>query len=240
MFATRGERVHLQVNSSMLVWHRPTGADPCGAARSGHDGSSLELFGLGSARVGWIRMQHASRLTLVLVGPCVHVLRAALRVMRWHIVHCAGAGRRAIRAASRGKRPSHIATATGGYCSAPVINMELVVVHVEQRTRGQVEVNCSNGSAKYEENKESERAPAHISTDRQAAGRQLTGLQGQTGSWQLADGRQLTGLQGNNFKIKSRRGARRLRVASLEHLEVHHHLDDGRAGRSGCCCGGLC
>ena len=41
MFATRGERVHLQVDSNMLVWHRHTGADPYGAARSGHDGSSL-------------------------------------------------------------------------------------------------------------------------------------------------------------------------------------------------------
>ena len=79
----------------MLVWHRHTGADPCGAARSGHDGSSLELFGLGSARVGWIRMQHASRLTLVLVGPCVHVLRVALRDHGDALVHCALCGRRA-------------------------------------------------------------------------------------------------------------------------------------------------
>ena len=62
---------------------------------------------------------------LALACTCC-VLRCVTMAMRWHIVHCVGAGRRTIRAVSRGKRPPHIAT--GGHCAAPVKNMELVVV----------------------------------------------------------------------------------------------------------------
>ena len=40
-------------------------------------------------------MQHAARLVLVLVGPCVHVLRVALRDHGNALVHCALCGRRA-------------------------------------------------------------------------------------------------------------------------------------------------
>jgi len=60
---------------------------------------------------------------LALACTCC-VLRCVTMAMR--IVHCVGAGRRTIRAVSRGKRPSHIAT--GDHCASPVKNMEPVVV----------------------------------------------------------------------------------------------------------------
>ena len=111
----------------MLVWHRHKGADPCGAARSGHDGSSLGL----EVRV-WVGYECSILLALrscwlALACTCC-VLRCVTMTMtmRWHIVHCVCAGRRTIRAVSRGKRPSHIAM--GDHCAAPVTNMELVVV----------------------------------------------------------------------------------------------------------------
>ena len=40
-------------------------------------------------------MQHAARLVLVFVGPCVHVLCVALRDHGNALVHCALCGRRA-------------------------------------------------------------------------------------------------------------------------------------------------
>ena len=102
-----------------------TGADPCGAARSGHDGSSLGL----EVRV-WVGYECSILLALrscwlALACTCC-VLRCVTMTMCWHIVHCVCAGRRTIRAVSRGKRPSHIAM--GDHCAAPVTNMELVVV----------------------------------------------------------------------------------------------------------------